>query len=204
MLIKKITAGLAMMMVLVASISAQVTSPLSIQKQVPPQDAMKMETQLEYIQWKDTRFPVIVNTPANMQYILLYDMNVPKREDKTYAASELDQMPLFSATCLDAEDTAACSSELLEEYFRYNLSYPEAALAEDHDGLEKVMFLSDENGEIEGNIKLISKDKPCDGCAQAAVDAVAEMPTWNPGMVNGKPVKSKVILPIRFRTLMVK
>jgi|GEM_PF-2961190 len=200
MLIKKITAGMAMMMISFSMLFAQST-PIMVEKNVPAQDAMRMDTQLEYIRWEDTGFPTMTESPLNIQYILLYDVDLPNREDKTYAANELDKMPLFSKACAMAQNPSECSENEMQAYFEENLEYPEDALSKNQDGVEKVMFTLNKQGEIEGNIKLISKDKPCDGCAQAAVDAVADMPAWRPGMVDGKPVKSKVILPIKFKTI---
>lgn len=37
------------------------------------------------------------------------------------------------------------------------------------------------------------------GCAQEAARVVAAMPKWIPGMVDGKPVRVRYILPVRFR-----
>lgn len=158
--------------------------------------------EIESVAFEELGFPVTLSTQdLGYEYVLLWDGKRMPDTDKVYGKNELDQMPLFSSDCRNAKDKAACSNEAINEYLNENLNYPDKALMKDHDGLEKVFFVLDENGKIEGNIKILSKDNPCKGCAEAAVEAVANMPAWVPGMKRGIPVKTKVILPIKFKTL---
>lgn len=115
-----------------------------------------------------------------------------------YTVSETDRPPLFNTSCLKASNPELCSNEAIEEFVKSNINFPNKALTKDHDGLEIVSFVINKSGEIEDKIEVLSKDKPCSGCAKAAVEVVANMENWSPALVNGKPVKVRVSLPIRF------
>lgn len=158
--------------------------------------------EIETIPFETLGFPILI--PAQnlgYQYQFIWDEKEAVDTDKVYGSDDLDQMPLFSADCLTAKDRSKCSNDALKAYLRKNIDYPDPALEKGHDGLERIFFVIDENGKIEGNIKVISKDKPCKGCAKAAVEAIAEMPAWVPGMKNGQPVKTKLVLPVEFNTI---
>lgn len=157
--------------------------------------------EIETVVFEDLGFPIVI--PAQnlgYQYALIWEEESDNK-DKVYGPASLDQMPLFSSDCIEKKDKVACSNEALQTYLKENLNYPKQAIRKNHDGLEKLFLVIDENGKIEGSIKVISKDKPCASCAQAAVDAVANMPAWVPAKKDGKAVKSKIILPVRFDTL---
>lgn len=173
---------------------------------VAPVDNTELETptyDYEIVDLKTLGFPALI--PAKKlgyQFVLLSgDGMTSKGLDKVYGANDLDRLPLFSDKCLESDNPQECSNEALNYYLSKNIDYPENAIEKDHDGMEKLFFVIDEYGKIEGNIKVISKDKPCVGCAKAAVEAVANMPKWIPGRIDGIAVKSKIILPVRFETL---
>ncbi len=125
------------------------------------------------------------------------DLNVAMA---VYTVSETDRPPLFKSSCLKASDPEQCSNEAIEDFVKSNIDFPNKAITKGHDGLEIVSFVINEEGEIDDKIEVLSKDKPCKGCAKAAVDVVAGMENWSPALVNGKPVKVRVSLPIRFKT----
>lgn len=109
-----------------------------------------------------------------------------------------DRPPVFSQACLSAASISECTEQAIHEYIEANLAYPETALEEGHDGYEKVTFVIDKNGKVKSTIKVASKDKPCEGCAKASVQVIANMPNWLPALENGEPVSTEVTLPIRF------
>ena len=111
----------------------------------------------------------------------------------------INRPPLFNKKCLQEKRPAQCSDESIEEYVQANLVYPDRAIEAGHEGLEHVIFRVTKEGIVE-NIKVRSKDKPCIGCAQAARDVVAlTSGKWVPALRNGKPVNTKVTLPVRLK-----
>ncbi len=115
--------------------------------------------------------------------------------------SEFDRPPVFDGYCLTKKDKLACSNEKLQKFIsdRY-LDYPDAAKDLGQEGLEYVTFTINEEGKFEGNLKVVSKNKPCNGCADAAAEIVASMEDkWFPAIKDGKTVKTQLTVPVRFR-----
>lgn len=83
----------------------------------------------------------------------------------------------------------------LYDYFSRNLVYPKAAVRDSIEGIVEVVFVIDTTGEP-ANISIEnSLGPPFDKEARRLVE---EMPLWKPATYNGKPVKSKISLPITF------
>ncbi len=83
----------------------------------------------------------------------------------------------------------------LKTYIYSNLEYPESAKKKGISGEVMVQFNVKGSGELE-DIKVASStlkefEKP-------ALEVFRGMPEWNPGKQRGKPVKVKVIVPVRF------
>lgn len=116
--------------------------------------------------------------------------------------SEFTRPPVFSAdgTCLIAKDKLACSNNELQEYVTEKwISYPQPAESMGQEGLEYVTFTLNEDGEFAGNLKVVSKNDPCAGCADKAADIVAGMEDmWYPAIKDGKTVTTELTIPIRF------
>ena len=117
---------------------------------------------------------------------------------KTYKLNNVDRPPFYGDKCLKAEDSWECSKEKIAETIQANIDYPSKALRKNHDGREVVTFTINEYGKVEGKYKVLSKDKPCNECAQAAVDAVATLRNWYPAMKDGKFVKTEISVPVVF------
>ncbi len=117
--------------------------------------------------------------------------------------SEFDRPPVFSAECLDVADQFACSNKKLQEYVAENpFRYPDDALEKEQSGLEYVTFTLGKDGTFESNLKVMSKKDPCEDCAEAAVDIVADMEEmWFPAIKDGKTVKTQLTIPVRFKIL---
>ncbi len=87
-------------------------------------------------------------------------------------------------------------AKALEAYLDTALKYPPAATENGVMGRVVVKFFIDEKG------------KPVDakimrgigaGCEEAALNVIAQMPQWKPARHDGKPLKSLMILPIKFK-----
>jgi protein TonB len=85
----------------------------------------------------------------------------------------------------------------IENYVTNNIDYPQNALDNSKEGRILVAFTVDENGKIK-DAHLVSS-KLGDGLDEEAVRVVSAMPAWTPGTVKGKPVKTRMTLPITFQ-----
>ncbi|MFN0081749.1 MAG: energy transducer TonB [Ferruginibacter sp.] len=84
----------------------------------------------------------------------------------------------------------------LQKYFDDNLEYPMDAQDNGVDGTVRIGFTVDENGKLMN--PMIEGNNEGYGLDEEALRVVRKMPTWVPGKVNGKPVKTKFTLPVKF------
>src|SRR5688572_20822565 len=86
--------------------------------------------------------------------------------------------------------------EAMAKFIAKNMKYPAQARRMGIEGSVFVSFVVDKEGNISDPqvIKGISAD-----CDKEAIRVVKLMPPWKPGKQNGKPVKSRFVLPIKFR-----
>jgi periplasmic protein TonB len=85
----------------------------------------------------------------------------------------------------------------LERFFEDNIVYPAAATDNDAEGTVKLSFAVDENGKI---YNPIATGTPIGyGIEEEAIRVFKKMPTWTPGRIKGKNVKTRYTLPIRFQ-----
>lgn len=164
-----------------------------------------------YVTEKGTKYTVIgweSNVVYNPYTVTWYEWETPVTKKikvkKVYPvpASEFDRVPLFSADCLNAKDQISCTNEGLQEYIKkQNFDYPDDAQDNLQAGLEYVSFVLTKEGKIQ-DISVLSKNKPCDGCSNAAADIIASTEgKWYPAIRNEKPVTTKVTVPIRFKLI---
>lgn len=99
--------------------------------------------------------------------------------------------PLVSAT-----QRQACSAPKIQTFIRENITYPDSAKVHGTEGIVVVRFTVDENGVV-SQLELIRDIG--DGCGEEAMRVVRTMPDFTPALRNGKPVATKMTLPIRFR-----
>jgi len=83
----------------------------------------------------------------------------------------------------------------LERWLKSNVKYPNAARQQGITGEVVVSFVIEANGRV-SNVKIV-KDIGA-GCGDEAIRAVNQMPGWKPGKQNGKNVRLKYTLPIKF------
>jgi hypothetical protein len=115
--------------------------------------------------------------------------------------SEFDRPPVFEDYCLTQKDMFECSNKALQEYMaNHYVDYPDVAQMNNQEGLEYVTFTLNEDGKFADDMRVLSKDKPCKGCADAAADLVAGLEDkWYPAILDGKPVKTQLTIPVRFQ-----
>jgi len=85
----------------------------------------------------------------------------------------------------------------LVEFFNNNLEYPQQATDNGTEGQVTISFLVDESGKI-SSPEVVSK-KVGDGVEEEALRVFNKMPSWTPGQVKGKNVKTRFTLPVRFQ-----
>ena len=83
------------------------------------------------------------------------------------------------------------------KFIQDNIVYPQAAIDEGVEAKVEVMFAVDENGKV--YTPVVTGDRAGYGLDEEATRVVSKMPTWNPGQIKGKNVKSYYTLPITFR-----
>jgi len=84
----------------------------------------------------------------------------------------------------------------LEKFIQKNVIYPQIALDNGVKGTVLLSFWVDEAGKIY-TPTTVSK-KIGSGLEDEAVRLVRQMPTWNPGQIKGRNVKTRFTLPIKF------
>jgi len=109
------------------------------------------------------------------------------REQRGEVYNQPDQMPLY-----DGHGELADFRKAVME----NMEYPEEAWEANIEGVVYVSFIVNEKGLIEGK-KVMSGVHPL--LDQAALKGLDGLPRWQPGMVEGKPVKTKFTIPVIFR-----
>ena len=85
----------------------------------------------------------------------------------------------------------------LSSFVSNNLVYPETALESNSEGTVKVQFIINENGKVSN--ALVVGPEAGNGLDKAALDVINKMENWTPGKVNGKNVKTRLVLPVVFR-----
>jgi periplasmic protein TonB len=86
----------------------------------------------------------------------------------------------------------------LDTYINNHVNYPQQAIDDDMSGIVHVSFIIDEQGKVT-KAKVLDPANVGDGLDQEALRVVKAMPSWKPGRVNGKKVKTRMELPISFQ-----
>jgi periplasmic protein TonB len=86
----------------------------------------------------------------------------------------------------------------LDKYINNSVNYPQQAIDDDMSGIVHVSFVVDEQGKVT-KAKVLDPANVGDGLDQEALRVVKSMPSWKPGRVNGKKVRTRMELPISFQ-----
>jgi protein TonB len=84
----------------------------------------------------------------------------------------------------------------LINFFADNLSYPEIAKRAGVEGKVVLSFIVDKSGKIK-EVEVLKGIGA--GCDEEAMRVINSMPNWNPGKQNGKPVITKINIPVVFK-----
>lgn len=110
----------------------------------------------------------------------------------------VEQVPYLSSCkgIVDDEERTNCSTKALLEYVYSNIKYPKLAREYGVEGQVIAQFVVDENGDVT-DIEIIRGI--CQDMKEECLKIVQSLPSWEPGMQAGKPVKVKYTLPIKFK-----
>lgn len=86
--------------------------------------------------------------------------------------------------------------EAMRQFLSTNLKYPRIAAENDIQGVVYVSFIIEKDGSLT-NAQLLRDIG--NGCGQEALRTVSLMPRWTPGQVNGRVVRSKMTIPVKFK-----
>jgi protein TonB len=81
-------------------------------------------------------------------------------------------------------------------YLSKNLKYPTQARRMGIEGTVIVVFVVNTDGSIQ-NVEVLRGIGG--GCDEEAVKVVSDAPKWEPGKQRGRPVRTRMRLPIRFK-----
>ncbi len=86
----------------------------------------------------------------------------------------------------------------LTDYVNTSLSRAQSDFDNVDSGAFQVTIVVDENGKVL-NPEVINNNSLGKGIADETLTAFNKMPSWTPGMVHGRKVKTRVVVPIRFQ-----
>jgi periplasmic protein TonB len=112
--------------------------------------------------------------------------NLPMNQDKQGYYNNVEVLPAFPG-----------GQNALDNFVFKNLEYPEDAIDNNVEGIVTVNFAVDEAGKV-SNPKIIGKPVGY-GLEDAVLKAISTMPTWTPGVIKGKNVKTYYTLPVNFK-----
>ena len=89
----------------------------------------------------------------------------------------------------------------LYEYFQSELVYPAEAIRDSIQGIVTVTFLINTEGRPD---QVTIESSPGQKMNEEAIRLIKNMPAWNPATLNGKPVTTRLSIPITFQIIPVK
>ena len=96
---------------------------------------------------------------------------------------------------VDVRPSFPGGEEMMKRYLELNTRYPEEAKDAGILGRVLIGFFVEPNGNID-NVTVLKSVHPL--LDAEAVRVISAMPRWTPGLVDGKPVKTRVKLPVTF------
>lgn len=131
---------------------------------------------------KTTQEPTDHKTTSDQPALVRGDADV-------FELYEVEQPPQFPG-----------GEEAMIRFLIENIQYPERAKSESAEGMVAIVFVVDVDGAIT-DVEGLKTERS--GWRQdfqdEAIRVVKSMPRWEPAISNGKPVKVKFTLPIRFK-----
>jgi TonB family protein len=123
----------------------------------------------------------------------LFEVNM---SDKIYQI--VDEMPMFPAcdSLTKYEERQSCAAKAMLDFIYSNLKYTPISREGGVEGTAVISFIVEKDGTIT-NAKIIRD--PGAGCGTEGLRLVNLFPNFEPGKIDGKPVRFEWNLPIKFR-----
>lgn len=136
-----------------------------------------------------------LNVDLNLSDFVEVDIN-KLEEVVTVDFTKVESVPVFpGCEGVPEEKRIACFNEKIMKHVSKNLHYPEEALSLGIEGQVHLMFVIDENGRISE----VEKRGTHHFFEKEAVRVIKSLPTIQPGMQRGKPVKVRFAMPVKFK-----
>ncbi|MDN3654466.1 TonB family protein [Ferruginibacter paludis] len=116
-------------------------------------------------------------------------------ETKNNGSMEADKEGFYANT--EVLPAFPGGQKALESFFEKNIEYPADATDNGVEGTVDLNFAVDEKGKVYA--PKVTSDAIGYGIEKEALRVFAKMPTWTPGKIKGKNVKTKYTLPIKFQ-----
>lgn len=114
------------------------------------------------------------------------EKTAPMNQDKQGYYSNVEVLPMYPG-----------GQNALDNFILQHIEYPEAANENSVEGVVTVNFAVDEAGRV-SNARIVGKPIGY-GLEEEVLKAVNKMPTWTPGIIKGKNVKTYYTLPVNFK-----
>ncbi|MEY3678035.1 MAG: hypothetical protein RI924_176 [Bacteroidota bacterium] len=119
-----------------------------------------------------------------------------KAQTVEQATPEPPENQVYNSALLDTPPEFAGGNRKLSQFLRKNMKYPNRAKEQGVQGKVFVSFVVESNGSL-SNLKIIRGIGS--GCDEEALRVMRSSPSWKPGILDGKPVRSSFVLPIVFQ-----
>jgi protein TonB len=162
--------------------------PISIQTPPPPPETappIVIEVPNE-ITIDSHDFNIDINMGEDVEIPTVVLPNTPPKDDKA------DEILDFT----EVQATFKGGMEKWTEYLKKSLTYPSQARRMGIEGVVLVRFVVNKDGSVQ-DVEVVRSLGG--GCDEIAMKVVANSPEWNPGKMGGKAVRSRMVMPIRFR-----
>jgi periplasmic protein TonB len=124
---------------------------------------------------------------------LQYEMDSSLSSPDTVIQAPIDTVNLFGSP-----ETRPQAIYDYAAYIARNIQYPAIEKAKNIEGKVYVSFEVEKDGQIT-NVKSVRNVPDGEGLNREAVRVVSSMPRWNPGKINGVPVRYQMMIPVLFR-----
>ena len=162
--------------------------PLAVSIEPPPSSASAIVDTMQRTQPVEQVQPSLAPS-KNEKPTSIRENIAEEREDEAVKDYTVLQQPVYvQAEPMDGYPT-------LYEYFDKNLKYPASVAKEPIEGVVDVSFTIDTTGKA---IRITVENSLGEMFDQEIMRLMEEMPPWRPASYNGKPVHSKISLPITF------
>lgn len=151
-------------------------------------------------------------TPAYKQVFdkqMLEEKDVRYLDPDAHAAFETDEIDVPTVEVMEAEAPQdgvftfaevmpKFSGDSLQSYLKHNLIYPPLEKEQGKDGTVYIKFTIEKDGTI-SNVLAVKEVPGAPGLTNEAIRVISKMPRWTPGLMNGRPVRVEMTMPIRFK-----